>query len=150
MMFGGDIMEKAYAYTQGETEGFTGASYMGWALNYLFLIAYLWVRKVYNLKDDLWYNSLLNCVMIYNTVFMVFSNGMGDLARLSSMFFPSQVILFSTSLIYFLERKNVIVKRAALVFFLAYLIYKIPGNWSGYFFQETSVPYKTIFDYNLI
>ena len=123
---------------------------MGWGLNYLFLIVYLWVRKLYNLKDDLWYNSLLNSVMIYNTVFMVFSNGMGDLARLSSMFFPSQVILFSTSLIYFLERKNVIVKRAALVFFLAYLIYKIPSNWSGYFFQEVCVPYKTIFDYNLI
>ena len=43
---GGDLGEKVYGYTQGETEGFKGASYMGWALNYFFMYVYIYLRKV--------------------------------------------------------------------------------------------------------
>ena len=144
---GSSIAEKAYIYTQTETEGFKGASYMGWALNYLFLIIYLYLRNHYS-YNNLWYNTLLNCVMIYNAIFMVFSDGMGDLTRLSGMLYPAQCILFFNSLLYFIKKKRTIVSYLAVIFFVLYYIYKMPSCWSGYFFQDNSVPYKTIFDYN--
>lgn len=146
-IMGGDIAEKAAFYTEFETEGFTGASYIGWALNYGFLIVYLYLRKR-NLYCSIWYNALLNSVMIYNTIFMIFSNGMGDLARLSGLLYPAQCILFFYSLLYFMNKKKSIISRIAVAFFLAYYIYKLPACWSGYFFKDNSVPYKTIFDYN--
>lgn len=147
---GGDIAEKAYAYTQNETDGFQGACYMGWGLNFLFLITYLYIRKKCKLLIDNWYHCLLNAFMIYMLIIIIFQEGMGDLARLASTFFPAQCILFMYSMNYFFQRKKKIFRFAALSFFLAYYVYKMPSIWSGYFFEDTCVPYKTIFDYNRI
>ncbi|HAT62478.1 MAG TPA: hypothetical protein DCS83_08065 [Prevotella sp.] len=149
LSFGGSIAEKAYKFSQVETEGFAGASYFGWVLNYFFLCIYLYIRKKEKLFSNNWYNVLLNSVMIYNAIFMIFSNGMGDLARLSTNFFPVQCILLLKSVLYFAKSKNHLISCLAIFFFLSYYIYKLPSNWNGYFFKDACVPYKTIFDYNL-
>lgn len=146
----GSLAEKAYYYTQNETEGAAGASYIGWGLNYCFLLVYLYIRKVNKLYDNNWYNTLLNTVMMYNAIFMICSNGMQDLNRLSQAYFPAQVILLGSSVLYFANKQNIIIKMASILFYLSYILYKIPSNWSDYFFKEVCVPYKTIFDFNLI
>ncbi len=147
---GGNIAEKAYFYTQNETEGFSGFSYMTCMLNFIFLFAYLYMRKKQNLFNDVWFHCLLNGFMVYLSIITVFKDGMGDLARLTSIYFPAQCILFMNSLNFFLQRKNKTYACAALSFFLAYYVYKMPSNWTGYFFKDACVPYKTIFDYHLI
>lgn len=148
-LMSGAIAEKANAYTEFETEGAKGASYIGWALNYFFLMIYLYLRNR-NQQSTLWYNTLLNSVMIYNTIFMVFSNGMGDLTRLSGLFYPAQCILFCYALLHFVKKKKTIISYMAAAFFVSYYIYKLPSCWNGYFFKEACVPYKTIFDYRYL
>lgn len=146
----GSLAEKAYYYTQNETVGAAGASYIGWALNYFFLWIYIYIREKENLYADQWYNTLLNSVMIYNAIFMVCSNGMQDLNRLSQVYFPAQVILLCSSLLYFSYKKNIFLKCASIIFYLLYMLYKVPANWADYFFKEACLPYQTIFDFNLI
>lgn len=151
MMFGGSIAEKAQRYTEGETEGFSNTvNYAGWILNYIFLNIYLFVRKADNKEDDYFYNTLINGVMIYNTIFMVFATGMGDLARLASQYFPSQCLLFINSILFFFKYEKGKYTKYAIMFFIAYLLYRLPSLWSGYYFKDTCVPYKTIFDYHLV
>lgn len=151
MMFGGSIVEKARGYTEGETEGFSNTvNYAGWILNYIYLNIYLFIRKVDNKENDYFYNTLINGVMIYNTIFMVFATGMGDLARLSSQYFPSQCLLFINSTLFFFKYKKGKYKNYAIIFFLVYLGYRLSGQCSGYYFKDTCVPYKTIFDYHLV
>lgn len=151
MMFGGSIAEKAQRYTEGETEGFSNAvNYAGWILNYFFLNVFLFIRREDGKENDFFYNTLINAVMIYNTIFMVFATGMGDLARLASQYFPSQCLLFLNSILFFCKYKGGKFKTYAVLFLLAYLLYRIPALWSGYFFKDTCVPYKTIFDYHLV
>lgn len=88
--------------------------------------------------------------MMYNAIFMICSNGMQDLNRLAQVYFPAQVILLGSSVLYFANKQNIILKTAPILFYLSYILYKIPSNWSDYFFKEACVPYKTIFDFNLI
>lgn len=149
-VLGGSITEKAYGYTQFETEGFKGASYAGWILNYFFLCVYLYIRKVGKLTGDVWFTVLLNSFMIYTAIFMVFQNGMGDLSRLSSIFFPVQCILLISSTIFFINSQKSLVVFFTVMSFIAYYVYKLPDCWSGYYFKQTCVPYKTVFDYNII
>ncbi len=151
MMFGGSLAEKAYRYTEEQTEGFSNTvNYAGWILNYAFLNIYLFIRKEDNKENSYFYNTLLNAVMIYNTIFMVFASGMGDLARMASMYFPSQCLLFINSVLFFSKYRRGKYKTYTVMFLILYLVYRLPAQWSGYYFGETCVPYKTIFDYNLI
>lgn len=145
----GSLAEKAYYYTQNETDGATGASYIGWALNYFFLLVYVYIRNKEKLYDNLWYNTLLNTVMMYNAIFMICSNGMQDLNRLSQSYFPAQVILLIFSVLYFAKKRNVLIKAASIFFYLSYMFYKVPTHNPDYFFYDACVPYKTIFDYNI-
>lgn len=149
-IIGGDLGDKMLSYTNFETEGFKGASYLGWGLNYFFLFIYFYIRKKCNYKNNLWYNTLINIFITYNGLFIVFSNGMGDLTRLASAFFPAQAILFLFSMNYFLSSPNKNYAKLAILFYILYYSYKITSIGSGYFFESTCIPYKTIFDYNII
>ena len=148
-IIGGDIGEKALSYSDFETEGFKGPSYLGWALNYFFLCIYFYIRKRGNYQNDIWYNTLINIFIAYNGLFIIFSSGMGDLTRLASAFFPAQAILFLFSINYF-SSINKKYAKLAILFYILYYSYKITGVGSGYFFESTCIPYKTIFDYNII
>ena len=146
---GGSLAEKVYFYTQHETVGYAGANYIGWALNFVFLCIYLYIRAK-KFSSDYLYNSWLNMFIIYNFIFICFSDGFGDLTRLTSSFVLSQVILFTMSMNYFIKQKGTIIKTIAIMFFILYCSYKISNVGSGYFFKDACVPYKTIFDYNSI
>lgn len=150
LMSGGSIAEKAYMYTQSETEGFKGASYMGWVLNFFFLLIYLYVGKKKKERYTEWYNLLINGFLIYMLIFFAFQEGMGDLSRLSSDYFPVQVILFTNAFCYFVNQAKGIYRVMAVFFVVAYFIYKWSGICNGYFFEDANVPYKTIFTYNLL
>ena len=151
LLFSGSIAEKAQMYTEWQTEGLSKASnYTGWILNYFFLCVYLFIRKKERKERSDFYNTLVNAVMVYNTIFMVFSSGMGDFARLASQYFPAQCILFINSILFFYKYKKGYIKVCTVVFLLAYLLYRIPSLWSGPFFMDSSVPYKTIFDFHLV
>lgn len=150
MSIGGSLAEKAYHYTQYETDGMRGASYLGWCLNYFFLLIYLYIRKIEKKDDDRWYNTLLNMFIVYIAIYMVFSENMGDLSRLANMFLPAQIILLTQSIICFVECNNRLLKNAAITFLILYYIYKIMGITSGYYFELACVPYRTIFDYQIL
>lgn len=150
ILFGGDIAEKAQAYTQFETEGAQGASYMGWILNFFFLLIYLFVGKKMKIRDNEWYNLLINGFLVYMLIMFAFQDGMGDLARLASMYFPVQVILFTNAFCYFVNNYKGLYRTIAFVFVLAYFIYKWAGLCDGYYFESANVPYRTIFFYNKI
>mgnify|MGYP002572304105 CR=1 FL=1 len=142
----GGIGDKAMAYTEKETIGSTGPSYLGWGLNFFFLCIYLYIRKKENNNLNVYYNTLLILVLIYNSIFMIFSDGMGDLARLAGLFVPAQIILLVHSLEYFIYGKGKKFKLLAIIFFIAYYIYKIKGIGNGYYFELQNIPYTTIFD----
>lgn len=146
ILLGGSIAEKAYAYTEFETIGAKGASYIGWALNFFFLCIYLYVAKATNTRNTLWGNTMLNGFLIYMLVFFSFQEGMGDLARLSSMYFPIQLILFSQAYSYFVDKRKGILALCAILFVFAYYTYKWTGICDGYFFEDANIPYKTIFE----
>lgn len=147
---GGDIAEKAYKYTQVETEGYTGSSYMSWGLNYFLTSVFYWVGKQKNLLHNRWYNTLINTNLIYMSIFIVFSEGMGDLTRLASVVVPAFLILFITALHYFLTNRKRGYHILAISFFLLYYGYKFAQIGQGYFFKEVNVPYTTIFDFNIL
>lgn len=146
----GSISEKAAHYTEFETIGAKGASYMGWALNFFFLCIYLYVTSKNKNRYGEWTNTLINGFMIYMIIFFAFSEGMGDLARLSGVLLPVQLILFADSYRFFVDRKKGVAAIAAVTFVFAYYTYKWYGAFDGYFFEDAYVPYKTIFDYNLL
>ncbi|MCQ2246605.1 MAG: EpsG family protein [Bacteroidaceae bacterium] len=159
LVVGGDLGEKAAGYTEFQTEGLeeTGIGLMGILLNYIFLCMYYYVQKKGSFYTKGWYNNCVNGFLIYISIFMVFSSGMGDLARLSSMYFPSQVVLLMYFIMYFSgemhnkdkikERCSKKVKFLVYAFFILYFVYKLPGNWSGPFFEDAYLPYTTIFDF---
>ena len=150
LMSGGSLAEKAYMYTQGETEGFTGASYMGWFLNFFFLYIYLYVGKKTKVRESEWYNLLINGFLIYMLIMFAFQDGMGDLARLTSLYYPIQIILFTNAFCYFVNQTKGIYRVMAICFVVAYFIYRWSGICDGYYFKDANVPYRTIFDYNLL
>lgn len=147
MLFDNGIAEKAQWYTEFETEtGGKNFGLMAIALNLFFLINYLVIRKLENLKDDLFYNTILNAYFVYLGIFFAFSDGMGDLARLSFLYFPAHAILFSKTVDYYLNEKKMIFKYCVSLFYVSYGIYKIIQIGSWYFFEEAMIPYRTIFD----
>lgn len=149
MLIGGEIGNKALGYTENETVGAQGASYIGWALNYFFLCVYVFLRKKMQLRNDRWFNALINITIAYNAFFMVFSEGMGDLVRVASNFFHAQAILFILSITYFAGSPKPLQRIGGVSFFIAYYIYRLLQIGSGYYFEDTCIPYKTIFDYGV-
>lgn len=146
----GNVAEKAYLYTQSETIGYAGPSYMSWGLNYFLILIFYWVGKQKHLLHDRWYNTLINTNLIYMAIFIVFSEGMGDLTRLASVIVPAFLILFITAIHHFLTSKNAIYRFSAISFFVLYYSYKFAQVGQGYFFKEANIPYKTIFDFNIL
>ena len=142
--------KKAYFYTLYETEGGNiGVRYATLVLNYFFLCVYLYTRKTQKLTKDFWYSSLLNVLLLYDAIFMLFRDSMADLTRLSTIYFPAQCILFISTFLSLIKSPKALISSLAIIFFLAYYIYKIPSSSSGYFFKDAFVPYKTIYHFNV-
>jgi hypothetical protein len=173
MFFSGSIADKALLYTEVETEGYSGPSYIGWVLNFMFLIVYLYVGKKAKIRYTQSYNTLINGFMIYMLIFFVFSDGMGDLGRLSGLYLPCQLALFSYAYSFFYDikndsnqnrrsanalillkkknnmfrfKKNDLIRIFLCMFVLSYFTYKYLGSFHGYYFEDACVPYKSIFE----
>ena len=150
LMFDNDVAEKAYKYTQYETDtGGKAFGVMGLGLNFFFTLIYLFVRDKLSLRGNHWYNTLLNSYLIYMIILFAFSKGMGDLTRLTFLFLPAQAILFTSAISYFVDVKGGILKKIAIIFFFLYGAYKVSNIGSWVFFEEANIPYKTIFGYYL-
>lgn len=146
----GDIAEKLYHYTQFETEGKAGASYFGWALNYFLIMAYIYYRECVKSHKDMWINTLLVMSIAHSCIYIVFSGGMGDLTRLAILFLPAKAILFVICFTYFSKGKSFVLKSISTSFLIAFMIYRLTQLCSWYYFEDANVPYKTVFDYNLL
>lgn len=146
----GNIAEKLYHYTQFETEGKAGANYMSWALNYFLIIAYIYYRECVKLHKDTWINTLLVMSIAHSCIYIVFSGGMGDLTRLAILFLPAKAILFVICFTYFSKGKSFVLKSISTSFLIAFMIYRLTQLCSWYYFEDANVPYKTVFDYNLL
>ncbi len=150
VLMGGDVGEKALAYTENQTEGFDmrGSYMMGNAIAFFLLFVYVRLKQSV-IFDDYWINTLLNCFVAYYSISFVFRDGMGDLARLSSYFFLANAILFMYTLKELKATKRSFYL-AGIFFFILYMGYQVTKACDGYFFEVTNVPYKTIFDYQNI
>ena len=152
LLFGGDLGEMAYSYTQHESisyqESSSKVNVVGWSLNFFFMVIYYYFHnKKYIFRDEKWFNCLICTFIMHIAMFMIFKDGMGDLSRLSTLYFPAQAILFSGAMDFFLDaRKGRNYRWFAVAFFVAYFLYKLPSHWSGFWFETTCLPYKTIFD----
>lgn len=146
---GGDLGDKAYLYTQAETDGFAGASYSSWALNFVLGMLFIWYRKIKNLHGDIWYNTLINLFVVYMGIFIVFSQGTGDLTRLNASVGIGFIILFCSTVSNLIDSRNKTYVYLAVAFYLVYYLYKFNQVGTGFFFKSTNVPYKTIFDYSM-
>lgn len=150
LVMGGDLGNKALNYSTNETENFgQGSTYMGILLHYFFLSVFFYIAKKGALKSEEWSYAAINIFFLYYSFYMTFSNGYGDLARLSDVYVAAKHILYITAVNYCLDNKNQILKIGAVLFFAAFYIYGFNNGLGGYYFEETSVPYKNIFDYNL-
>lgn len=152
LLTGGSIAEKAYHYTQFETVGKTGANYASWGLNYTLTIIYLYFynRNKDKFSNKLWINILINMAIVHSLIYVVFSEGMGDLTRLATLLIPAKAILFVTCYLYFMKSKYGIIRILTFTYVFGYLAYQVSKTCDWYFFEEANVPYKTIFDYNLL
>ena len=153
-LIGGDVGQKALLYTEKQTlnyiETYSGINVFGYILNFFFLSVFYYIGIKNRRLEDPAYIALLNASLLHISVFMIFSNGMGDLTRLSSIFYPAVFALLLYSFNTFMRTKPYSIKYLAICFLLAYYAYKLPGMWSGYYFKDLCVPYKTIYDYHIV
>lgn len=145
----GSAGERFAKYTNVETEGFNGLSYAGVALNLFLISVYLYLREIKYIKNQQWYNALLNMYLVSMCIYALFSEGMGDLARLATIFTLAQSILLVSAINYFAHHRVFLFRFGAIAFYIAYYVYRTIQATSGYFFKDAYTPYKTIFDYNM-
>ena len=99
---------------------------------------------------DFWYNGLLNMFLVQTGIYVVFSDGMSDICRIGGLLIFAKVLLMLESVLYFKEFGKKWQYFAILAFYGVYLISKIKSLDHGYYFYLCNVPYRTIFDFNLI
>lgn len=148
MMSLGNVAEKAVSYTENQTEGVSGFQFTSILSNMFFLSAFYWyISHSKNANKDV-LSTLINLFLIQIGVYSVFSSseGMADLTRLTSLFFPAEVILVGYSLDYYLAKERILLRYVYLTIIAAYLLIKIPSLTSSYFFEISFIPYQTIFD----
>lgn len=119
-------------------------------MNVVYSVLFLYVRKKKCLEKDFWYNSLLNMFLVQTGIYIVFSNGMSDICRIAGMLIFAKVLLMIESVKYFRELGKKWQCYSILLFYAIYLISKIKSLDHGAFFYICNVPYKTIFDYNIL
>ena len=147
-MLGGEVGDKALWYSDFITDGAGNARGISSLLIYVFFsIMFLYVRKMQNLIQDNWYNTLLNGYLIWCFIYLIFSSGMNDLTRLAYQYNFARVLLMVNALVFFesyLKSKGLVF--VLWLFYITYLISRYLQLDSWYFFYDANVPYKTIFD----
>jgi len=143
----GDIADKALFYSKYTGKSHVGMQIFGCFTNCFFIVNFFFARKMKKMEKSDWYNALLNMNLLFNACLMVFADGMAELGRLSLVFFPAYAILMVNTLTCYLESKNKMVRALAACFFCVYYLYKLPQLFSGYYFELTCLPYRTIFDF---
>lgn len=147
---GGDLGSKAAFYTGYEFGEGKGRGVANYLLDLLFLSAFLLVRHNTGKEKNEWYNLLLNIFILQSGILMIFSGGMTDLSRLAMQFALARALLI-VSVIDFLDRfQYKLLLMISWAFVLSYLIYRYNGLDSWYYFYDTNVPYRTIFDYKIL
>ena len=119
-------------------------------MNFAFTSLFLFVREKKHLNKDFWYNSLLIMYLAQTAIYIVFSDGMSDLCRIAGILIFAKVLLMIESVKYFREFGKKWQCYSILLFYAVYLISKIKGLDHGAFFYICNVPYRTIFDFNMI
>lgn len=119
-------------------------------MNVVYSALFLYVRQKKHLEKDFWYNSLLNMFLVQTGIYIVFSNGMSDICRIAGMLIFAKVLLMIESVKYFREFGKKWQYHIVLLFYAIYLISKIKNLDHSPFFYICNVPYRTIFDYNLL
>ena len=150
MLFGGEIGDKFQNYAEKEaTEGFASIGILNVFLHFCLLSTYLYMAKMKCLGKNIWAYTLINCYFLYNCIGFVFLEGMGDLSRLRDPLAITASILYIYAITFFIKSRINIVRIGAIVFFVFYLMKQFLSLGQGYYFKETCIPYRTIFDYNL-
>lgn len=150
LAMGGSVGDVMYHYTQRDVGDHEARGISTLLLNLFFLLNYLYVRKKRLLEKNEFYNGLLNMFLVYIGIQLVFSQGMGEFTRLAGLLFPAQALLLIHTLYFYISNKEKKFGRLAILFFIIYYVYKIYGYCDGFYFEEVNVPYRTIFDYNII
>lgn len=148
LLFSGDIGEKMLIYSEYETEGAQTLSIVNAVLQFFLFILYLNlpIKKMFN--SERWYYTLINVFLFNQCVVFVFTDGMGELARIKDPFAVVPQLLFVIQFLYLYKSKYLIIRGTSFIFFVIYMIRRMSSFGTGFYFKETCLPYRTIFDYN--
>lgn len=144
LVIGGEIGDKAVNYTDVEIgEGHT-RGILNFILDIIFFAVFLYVRKKSG-NNSVWYNLLLNMLLIQCAALYIFTGSFGELSRLSFQFALARGLLIAEMISYF-ETKSKFVRMVVWSCLLAYLCFRYIRLDSWYYFYLVNVPYTTIFD----
>lgn len=146
MLLGGDIENKLRVYTEWQTLEDSALNYSTAIMYNVYLLLFLYVRQITNKKDDFWYNTVLNCYMVYISIYFIFINGMSDLVRIQDVLVPAYYILYAFMVVSICKYKKGFFSILFVSFLLAYNARQLP-RIGGVFAEKTCVPYTTIFDF---
>lgn len=144
----GDIGEKLAFYTSCTNDGVAGYKILSSFTNYFFIINFFYVKKYIRKDKEHWYYALLNMCLVFNAFLAIFSEEMTELVRLAIAFFPAYIILLVNAFNTYLDSNKM--KIICILFICVFYLYKLPQPFYSLYFEETCVPYKTIFNFHNI
>lgn len=146
LLLGGSIENKLSIYTEWQTLEDSNLNYSTAIMYFVYLLLFLYVRKLTNSQKDFWYNTILNCYIVFISIYFAFINGMSDLVRIQDVFVPAYYILYATMVVSICKYKKGLISIIFVSFLLAYNVRQLP-RIGGIFTKKTCVPYTTIFDF---
>ena len=148
----GDAASRLQMYTDEKTGQFgIKALVFRWVMYLGILCVFLYVRYIYKMERDFWYNTLLAGYFVVIFSVTIFTEGMTTLARFTAAYKPSRTILIMVSFTLLTKYRNKLTNNI-----VAYSLYW--GLCSFNIYKELTspmsrlcfIPYKSIFDFNLI
>ncbi len=141
---GNNISDSIINYSNYDSKG-VAFSYTAHALNFILLLFLLQVKRKTKKTNDIWFNTLLWSMLLFDLIQIVFGEELYELKRIMGYYiFPRTILIcYGLSLIKIHWRKFYV---PYALFVVLYLFWQITKTCDGYYFELTCVPYKTIFD----
>lgn len=142
-----DIAARLQMYTN-EDVGINGTeiSYFKWIMYLGMLCFFIYVRKLFNLGENEWYNCILAGFFIIIVSITLFTEGMSTLGRVTAPYKPARTLLIMFAVNEFLKYKKTKYKLMAYFLFWGMCVFNIYKDLTAHTFHEYYIPYTTIFD----
>lgn len=148
----GDAVTRLQGYTHQKI-GALGAKvlYFRWAMYLGLLCVFLYVRYAFKLQRNFWYNTLLVGYLFVIFSITIFTEEMTTIARFSAAYKPTRTILIMTAFTLLTKYKNKVTNVImAYSLYWGLCFFNVYKELTSLMFKICFIPYRTIFDYNII